>query len=127
MSWSAGKASYLTLSIDSDSAVKRFGAVTGVGGVSLELVAGEIVALLGPNGVGKTALVRLLMGIIRPDSGTVRLHVDGAEVVPLFTSWAVQPARMVLTGVAAWEVVVAFAGLWRGSGCCGRWRRRCSG
>lgn len=39
--------------------------------VSLELAAGEIVTLVGPNGSGKTSLVRVLLGLLKPDSGSV--------------------------------------------------------
>ncbi|HHX35397.1 MAG TPA: zinc ABC transporter ATP-binding protein ZnuC [Gammaproteobacteria bacterium] len=39
--------------------------------VSLELAAGEIVTIVGPNGSGKTSLVRVLLGLLKPDSGSV--------------------------------------------------------
>ena len=39
--------------------------------VSLELTAGEIVTLVGPNGSGKTSLVRVLLGLLKPDTGSV--------------------------------------------------------
>src|SRR5438132_14338728 len=42
--------------------------------VGFELQAGERVGLVGPNGVGKTTLLRLLAGLDRPDDGDVRLH-----------------------------------------------------
>jgi ABC-2 type transport system ATP-binding protein len=60
--------------------VKRYGARVAVDGVSLSVRAGELVALLGPNGAGKTTTVELLLGMRRPDGGTVRLL--GADLGP---------------------------------------------
>src|SRR5581483_11272570 len=50
-----------------------FGARQVLGGVTLEVRAGEIYALLGPNGAGKTTLVRAICGRINPDGGAVRV------------------------------------------------------
>jgi ABC-2 type transport system ATP-binding protein len=52
---------------------KRFGPVVALDRVSLALEAGSIVALLGPNGAGKSTLSSLLLGLRRPDAGTVRV------------------------------------------------------
>jgi ABC-2 type transport system ATP-binding protein len=52
---------------------KTFGAVTAVDGVDLTVAPGEVVALLGPNGAGKTTTIEMLLGLSRPDSGTVRV------------------------------------------------------
>ena len=52
---------------------RSFGAVSAVDGVDLLVGAGEIVALLGPDGAGKTSLMRLLCGALRLDAGQVRL------------------------------------------------------
>jgi iron(III) transport system ATP-binding protein len=57
---------------------KRFGAVTAVDSVDLDVERGELLAQLGPSGGGKTTTLRLLAGFERPDEG--RIDLDGAEV-----------------------------------------------
>ena len=52
---------------------KSYSTVTAVDGLSFEVPRGEIFGLLGPNGAGKTTTIRMLMDIIKPDSGTVRV------------------------------------------------------
>ncbi|MFC9328311.1 ABC transporter ATP-binding protein [Kitasatospora sp. NPDC057015] len=52
---------------------KHFGEVTAVNGLNLRVGAGEVVAFLGPNGAGKSTAIDLLLGLARPDSGTVRV------------------------------------------------------
>jgi ABC-2 type transport system ATP-binding protein len=52
---------------------KRFRDVAAVDGLDLEVAAGARVGLLGPNGAGKTTTLLMLLGVILPDSGTVRL------------------------------------------------------
>jgi Cu-processing system ATP-binding protein len=52
-------------------AVKRFGAHTAVDRLSVPIGAGEVVALLGPNGSGKTTTLKMAAGLIRPDEGEV--------------------------------------------------------
>lgn len=56
-----------------DRVTRRFGDVTALDDVSLEIESGRIVGLLGPNGAGKTTLLSLLQGLRRPTSGTVEL------------------------------------------------------
>lgn len=55
------------------SVVRRFGAVTAVDDVSLTVGAGEVVGLLGANGAGKTTVIRMLLGLLPPSSGSIRL------------------------------------------------------
>ena len=53
---------------------KSFGAVRAVRGIDLTIAPGEVVAFLGPNGAGKTTTVDMLLGLSRPDEGSVRVH-----------------------------------------------------
>jgi branched-chain amino acid transport system ATP-binding protein len=56
--------------------VAGFGQLTILNGISLELGAGEVVAVLGANGAGKTTLLRTIAGLISPRSGEIRLFGD---------------------------------------------------
>jgi len=60
---------------------RRFGDHTAVDDVSLEIAAGELVALIGASGSGKTTTLRIVAGYEIPDSGTVAL--DGKDITPL--------------------------------------------
>jgi branched-chain amino acid transport system ATP-binding protein/branched-chain amino acid transport system permease protein len=57
---------------------KRFGALAAADGVSLDVCSGEVCALVGPNGSGKTTVLRLLAGALAPDAGRVLL--DGTDL-----------------------------------------------
>ena len=52
---------------------KRFGEFTAVDGVSFEIRQGEILGLLGPNGAGKTTTIQMLLGLITPTGGEIRM------------------------------------------------------
>src|SRR3954467_11361860 len=52
---------------------KRYGSVTALGGVDLEVAEGELVGLLGPNGAGKSTLVKIACGLVRATAGTAEV------------------------------------------------------
>jgi len=52
---------------------RRFGALTAVDGLDLDVRAGEILGFLGPNGAGKTTTLRMCAGLLRPDAGEVTI------------------------------------------------------
>ena len=59
--------------VEVDRAVKSFGRIQALDGVSVSIRQGEVYGLLGPNGSGKTTLIRLMVGLVKPDSGSVRV------------------------------------------------------
>ncbi len=61
---------------------KRFGGFTAVDSISLRVPAGEVVGFLGPNGAGKTTTIRMVMSILHPDAGAIRVlgHPAASEV-----------------------------------------------
>jgi ABC-2 type transport system ATP-binding protein len=62
------------LAVEARGVVKRFGAgITAVSGLDLGIEEGEIYGLLGPNGAGKTTTLRMLLGLVRPTSGVIRV------------------------------------------------------
>jgi ATP-binding cassette subfamily F protein uup len=61
------------LVVELDAVSKRFGATPLIEGLSLRIMRGDRVALIGANGSGKSTLIRLILGELAPDSGTVRL------------------------------------------------------
>ncbi|HEX2338177.1 MAG TPA: ABC transporter ATP-binding protein [Hyphomicrobiaceae bacterium] len=69
-----------------------YGGFQALFGVSLEVAAGEAVAVIGPNGAGKTTLLRVISGLLPPTSG--RMVVEGRDFV------AMPPHRIVEAGIA---------------------------
>jgi len=65
-----------------EGVTKRYGQFTAVDDFSLRLPTGEVLGFLGPNGAGKTTTIRMVMSIIYPDAGRIRVldHPNAAEV-----------------------------------------------
>ncbi len=70
----------------------NYGAVAAIRGVNLNVASGEVVALLGANGAGKSTMLRTISGLIRPRAGRIMLGGEAIHRLP--------PARIVRLGVA---------------------------
>jgi multiple sugar transport system ATP-binding protein len=90
------------------SLTKRFGPVTAVNDLTLEIADGEFLVLLGPNGAGKTTTLRCVAGLEKPDEGQVKFDgqsmngVSPAErnVAFVFQSYALYPRKTVFQNIA---------------------------
>lgn len=75
----------MSLIIEVESLVKRYGKTVALRGVNLRVGPGEVHGFLGPNGAGKTTTIRTLLGLLRHDSGDVRVfgrdpHRDAMDI-----------------------------------------------
>lgn len=61
------------LAVEATGVTKTFGPVLAVDDITVRVAAGEVYGVLGPNGAGKTTFLRMLFGLIRPDSGEIRV------------------------------------------------------
>ncbi len=90
----------MTAVLQTHSLTKRYGSLTAVADLSLEVNEGEVFGLLGPNGAGKTTSISMMCGLLRPDSGQVVIHgkpiTDGNADVR--TRVGVCPQNIVLWG-----------------------------
>ncbi len=91
-----------------DQVHHRYGGATAVDSVSLDIPAGELVALLGPSGCGKTTLLRIVAGLLRQTGGTVRIGAETVDALPtnergagiVFQNYALFPHMTVEANVA---------------------------
>lgn len=70
--------------IHTEQLVKKYGQRTVVNDVSIHLSQGEIVGLLGPNGAGKTTTFYMVVGLIKPDGGSVFLNQEDITRMPMY-------------------------------------------
>lgn len=74
------QSSALTTVVEVKDLTRNYGKRRGVENLSFELTEGEIVGLLGPNGCGKTTLIKLIMGLLQPDRGSVVIRGQKPQV-----------------------------------------------
>ncbi|RZU53511.1 ABC-2 type transport system ATP-binding protein [Krasilnikovia cinnamomea] len=91
---------------------KRYGRLTAVDDLTLDVAAGEVFGFLGPNGAGKSTTIRMLLGLARPTAGHARIFgVDAGEVAAAHRMLAYVPADVALwprlTGAEHLELLAA--------------------
>jgi len=76
--------------------VRRYGALTALAGLDLDIHAGRVTTLLGPNGAGKSTLVNLVLGRLRADAGTLQVagHAPGSLAARRLTGAMLQTAAL---------------------------------
>ena len=74
----------MELTINTNNLIKRYKSRTVVNNVSVHVKQGEIVGLLGPNGAGKTTTFYMVVGLIRPDEGSVYLNDINITILPMY-------------------------------------------
>ena len=83
---------------------KRFGGVTAVQDISLDLRKGQILSIIGPNGAGKTSLLNMISGFYKPDSG--RILLEGRDITRR------KPSEVAALGIArTFQNIALFSGL----------------
>src|SRR3979411_2260327 len=87
-----------------ESVSKRFGGVTAVQDVSLDVPRGSILSIIGPNGAGKTSLLNMISGFYKPDRG--RIMLEGRDITRK------KPSEIAALGVArTFQNIALFSGL----------------
>lgn len=93
---------------------RSFGSVRAVDGISLTVAPGRVVALLGPNGAGKSTTVDMILGLTRPDRGSVRLFGhDPHDAIVAGVVGAMLQTGALLPDVTVGQLVSTIAGLQR--------------
>jgi putative spermidine/putrescine transport system ATP-binding protein len=97
-----------TAHITVDRVSKRYGTLIALDAVSLNILPGQMVAVVGPSGCGKSTLLRLLSGFIKPDEGQILLDAEPIHHLPpeqrptalVFQNYALWPHKTVYENIA---------------------------
>jgi len=97
--------------IELESVSKSFGAVRAVDELSVSVPQGSVYGFLGPNGAGKTTTLRMVMDIIRPDSGAIRLFGEPASSIARSRIAYMPEERGLYRKMTVWAVLNYFGSL----------------
>jgi ABC-2 type transport system ATP-binding protein len=102
--------------IEIRSCTKRFGKLTAVNNLSFTINESEIFGLLGPNGAGKSTTIKMMVGLLKPDAGSVEIggYDISRDPVNAKRSLAYIPEKSYLYDkLSAWEYMTFISGLYR--------------
>jgi ABC-2 type transport system ATP-binding protein len=102
--------------IEINSCTKKFGDLTAVNNLSLTIQESDIFGLLGPNGAGKSTTIKMMVGLLKPDTGSIR--IDGYDIsrdpVNAKKLLAYVPEKSNLFDkLTAWEYLIFVSGLYQ--------------
>lgn len=100
--------------INTQNLKKKFGSFTAVEDISLNIEPGEIYGFLGPNGAGKTTTIMMILGILKPTSGEVRIFGEKIDQQPFMIKrriGVVAEYQNFYDEMTAWEYLMFFARL----------------
>ena len=100
-----------TMSLAVDGLVKRFGPVTALDGLSLEVPEAHVFGFLGSNGAGKTTTMRIALGVLRADGGTISWRGHDHRALPRQTWGYLPEERGLYPKMTVLDQLVFFAGL----------------
>ena len=103
------------LALEVDGLHKRYGRVEALRGVTFAVEAGEILGYLGPNGAGKTTTLRILVGLVRADTGSVRLLEEPSARASVRARIGYLPGELRLYGNMTAAAVLDLFARFRGS------------
>lgn len=101
--------------IEIQDCTKRYGELTAVDHLSLTVGSSEIFGLLGPNGAGKSTTIKMMVGLIRPDSGIVKISGYDMSLDPVNAKRAlayIPEKSRIFHKLTAWEYLTFIAGLY---------------
>src|SRR5947208_8983047 len=100
-----------TMSLAVDGLVKRFGPVTALAGLSLEVPEAHVFGFLGSNGAGKTTTMRIALGVLRADGGSIRWRGRDHRELPRQTWGYLPEERGLYPKMTVLDQLVFFASL----------------
>jgi branched-chain amino acid transport system ATP-binding protein len=81
-----------TIALHADAVTRRFGGLVAVDSMTFDLAENQVLGLIGPNGSGKTTMMNLISGALKPSSGAIRLYGEDISHAP--------PAQVAIKGIA---------------------------
>ncbi|MEU4393643.1 ABC transporter ATP-binding protein [Kribbella sp. NPDC023855] len=103
-----------TSAVTLSGVTKKYGEVQAVAGVDLTIRSGEVVAMLGPNGAGKSTTIEMLLGLVRPDQGSVQVYGESpAEAIAASKVGVMLQSGGIIEDAKVGELLNLVAGLHR--------------